>query len=147
MGLDMYLTKELYVSKYSEEGIKVRAMIDSIAGLKKMGTIESLVFEVAYWRKANHIHNWFVNNVQDGVDECIKTWVGTEKLGELLALCKAVLKDHSKAEALLPTVSGFLFGSTEYDDAYYIDIKDTITMIEAELLVTNGCEYYYCSSW
>ena len=25
---------------------------------------------VAYWRKANAIHSWFVENCQDGVDEC-----------------------------------------------------------------------------
>jgi len=26
--------------------------------------------EVAYWRKANAIHGWFVENVQGGVDDC-----------------------------------------------------------------------------
>ena len=25
---------------------------------------------VGYWRKQNAIHNWFVENVQDGIDDC-----------------------------------------------------------------------------
>ena len=25
---------------------------------------------VAYWRKANAIHRWFINNIADGVDNC-----------------------------------------------------------------------------
>lgn len=31
---------------------------------------DSIMTEIAYWRKANHIHKWFVDNVQYGVDDC-----------------------------------------------------------------------------
>ena len=30
----------------------------------------SIFEEIAYWRKANAVHAWFVNTVQDGVDGC-----------------------------------------------------------------------------
>lgn len=30
-----------------------------------------IIYEVAYWRKANHIHNWFVQNIQDGIDDLL----------------------------------------------------------------------------
>lgn len=36
------------------------------------------VSEVAYWRKANAIHKWFVDNVQDGDDNC-GTYLLTKK--------------------------------------------------------------------
>lgn len=43
--------------------------------------------EVGYWRKANHIHNWFVENVQNGVDDCDSYVVSREKLQELYDTC------------------------------------------------------------
>lgn len=48
--------------------------------------------EVAYWRKANAIHKWFVDNVQDGIDECQESPVTREQLNELLAVCHEVIK-------------------------------------------------------
>lgn len=30
----------------------------------------SIFEEVAYWRKANEVHAWFVKTVEDGIDEC-----------------------------------------------------------------------------
>jgi hypothetical protein len=46
---------------------------------------------VAYWRKANQIHNWFVENVQDGNDDCKDYYVSRKQLEELRDTCKAVL--------------------------------------------------------
>lgn len=48
--------------------------------------------EVGYWRKANHIHKWFVENIQNGVDDCnYHREVREEDLLELLDVCKKVL--------------------------------------------------------
>jgi hypothetical protein len=48
--------------------------------------------QVGYWRKANQIHNWFVKNIQDGVDDCnYHREVTEEDLNELLDICKRVL--------------------------------------------------------
>ena len=50
------------------------------------------VFEqVGYWRKANAIHRWFVQNVQDGVDDCGTYIVTREQLEQLKAACERVL--------------------------------------------------------
>jgi hypothetical protein len=46
--------------------------------------------EVGYWRKANAIHKWFVENVQDGEDDCRHAYVNREQLQELLDTCKKV---------------------------------------------------------
>lgn len=49
--------------------------------------------QVGYWRKANSIHNWFVENVQDGIDDCeYHDEVTKEALEELLDLCNIVLR-------------------------------------------------------
>ena len=48
--------------------------------------------QVGYWRKANEIHNWFVENVQDGEDDCrYHREVTREVLEELLDICNKVL--------------------------------------------------------
>lgn len=48
--------------------------------------------EVGYWRKANQIHNWFVKNIQNGVDDCdYHREVREEDLRELLDVCQRVL--------------------------------------------------------
>lgn len=48
--------------------------------------------QVAYWRKANAIHKWFVDNVQDGQDDCCYHREVTEKdLKELIGICEEIL--------------------------------------------------------
>jgi hypothetical protein len=107
---------------------------------------------VAYWRKENAIHQWFVDNVQDGEDNCAEYYVSHEKLAELVATCKEVLDkrgDSSVADELLPTQSGFFFGSTEYDEWYYKGLEYTVETFEA-LMATPEYEdwsFHYQSSW
>lgn len=116
--------------------------------------------EVGYLRKANHIHNWFVENVQDGEDDCCyHREVEKEDLLDLLDACETVLvscelvdgqvKDSSIADILLPTASGFFFGGTDYDEWYVEDIKKTIDIIKNVLETTDFHRQmiYYVSSW
>ena len=57
---------------------------------------------VGYWRKANHIHNWFVENIQDGIDDCAyHREVTDEDLLELLDVCKRVLDSCEMVDARL----------------------------------------------
>ena len=51
---------------------------------------KSIIEEVGYWRKANAIHKWFVDNVQDGEDNCGYYKVAPEQLEELLNICKLI---------------------------------------------------------
>lgn len=51
-----------------------------------------IIEQVGYWRKANHIHNWFVEHVQDCEDDCeYHNEVTKEMLEELLNICQTVL--------------------------------------------------------
>lgn len=105
--------------------------------------------EVAYWRKANQVHAWFVEEVQKGVDECIPTRVHPEQLADLHDRCKQVIADPDKGPELLPTRVGFFFGSTGYDDYYLQQLEDTVERLE-RLLATpehRGRVIYYWSSW
>ena len=57
---------------------------------------------MAYWRKANQIHQWFVENVQNGKDDCDEHRVSRQRLQDLVDICKKVC-DASK---LIPGVIG-----------------------------------------
>lgn len=152
MGLDMYLYKKTYIRQgdfYKPESVnevivKTGGEIDKKIDPKK---VKYVVEEAGYWRKANQIHRWFVENVQKGTDDCGSYWVSREQLEELLGLCKQVKENHSLADDLLPSTSGFFFGGTEYDEWYYNDIESTIKIIEECLSDELADDFEYSSSW
>lgn len=75
--------------------------------------------EVAYFRKVNFLLPFFEYG-----ENCSRLEIDDYKIDELLVNCKQVLEDHSLAETLLPTQSGFFFGDTEYNDCYFDDVKE-----------------------
>lgn len=194
MGLDMYLEAEEYISRpvdWMTDEAKAKlvpryeALVKLLPGTPSdRGYGVTVSYIVAYWRKANAIHKWFVDNCQDGVDECQRTYVTREQLNELLSVCREVIKVASTAAgdvingyhsgpdtghemvpnieqgkiitnpdavaALLPSAGGFFFGSTDYDEYYLDDVRDTINQIQAVLAQYQGKDrvsFYYQSSW
>ena len=147
MGLDMYFSAKRYMW-FNEDDLK-ESVGQIFPDLPEGVTPKEVSFEVGYWRKANAIHKWFVNNVQDGKDDCGDYWVSKENVDDLLSICKQVVENPEKAEELLPTQSGFFFGNTEYNDWYMQDIVDTIDILERAkaLLAKGGYELEYHSSW
>ena len=155
MGLDMYLYRKSYVHSGDYYNSEQKEEIQMTRGGKEVDTskIRFIVEEVGYWRKANHIHKWFVENVQKEVDDCGEYKVEEDQLANLLETCKEILEDGNKAPELLPTTSGFFFGATDYDEYYFDDIQNTVDIIES-LFETDldGFSYlkgniYYSSSW
>lgn len=157
MGLDMYLHKKTYVKNWSH---MKKEELHEIT-VKKNGKVRTdikperiayITEEVAYWRKFNALHKWFVNNVQKGEDDCGDYYVSREQLQELLSLLEQVKKAKRSKNAAkvaadtLPTQSGFFFGGTDYDDYYYRDVDYTIKTLKA-LLKEEGGDFYYTSSW
>ena len=154
MGLDMYLTGKRYMSKYFDKGDSAKIEeVNKIFGVEGIEDgdygAQEVSFRVAYWRKANAIHDWFVQNCQDGVDECQETWVGRESLEALVKVCKDVLANRETASEQLPTASGFFFGGTDYDEFYFGDLEYTVERIEKILAdkAFEKCDFYYQSSW
>lgn len=144
MGLDMYLNAKRYMW-YNEDALKeqVAAPFNLPEGIKP----KEVIVEAAYWRKANQIHKWFVDNVQGGEDECKPHDVSRDDLEELISVCKQVQDSPGLAPALLPTSSGFFFGGTEYGEWYMIDINNTIEQLERALNLDDGWYFEYRSSW
>ena len=105
MGLDMYLNKKTYVgANYDFNNVTGTLALkrNDVPIPINLNKIRYILEEQAYWRKANQIHRWFVNNVQEGVDDCGIYEVYGEQLLELVELCRRVLADHSLADSLLP---------------------------------------------
>ena len=147
MGLDMYLNAKVYLSEYNPEAKEIS---DKIAALMHTSLRPNEVsFQVAYWRKANAIHKWFVDTVQDGNDDCKEYYVDNQQLQALVDTCKAVLNDNSLAESLLPPQQGFFFGNTEIDEYYLDDLKTTVERLEIILkdYSDSKWDFYYQSSW
>lgn len=154
MGLDMYLEGRKFVSAYSDK--EAHDHLIDMVGLSRgeiphsnFGTIS---LEVMYWRKVNAVHDWFVREVQNGEDDCKSYYVDRDKLVELMETCKRVVNskdDPSVAEELLPSASGFFFGSTDYDEYYYEGLLWTIEGLEKILKnpAYDGMDFYYQASW
>ena len=196
MGLDMYLRtrkkdwqEKIPRNVLSESGAYID---DSERFIKQLGTdrvldliLNRYIFvwqdatishvgleltkEVGYWRKANAIHNWFVENVQDGEDDCGYYVVTKEQLKALQGLCEKVcesLDDNDMmtttnedgfqidvynntelANDLLPTIGGFFFGGKKYDKYYKEDLLDTIKICNDCQYIPDDMEILYHSSW
>ena len=150
MGLDMYLEAEMYVSTYGNDGAELNKKIQKLVRSSKKMKLSSIKFQAMYWRKANYIHRWFVNNVQGGVDECQRSEVTKAHLTLLLSTIRDVLADRDKASELLAPASGFFFGDTVIDDWYWNELIRT----EAELTellklpeIGSVWYFYYQASW
>jgi hypothetical protein len=149
MGLDMYLNKRTYVQYWEHNGddnYEVKVTKGGEPTKIDPKKVKYIIEEAGYWRKQNQIHRWFVENVQEGIDNCGEYYVSKEDLQTLLELCRKVQADHSLADSLLPSASGFFFGGTEYDEWYYNGIDNTIQILE-EALADGYGEFYYSSSW
>jgi hypothetical protein len=154
MGLDMYFSAKKYMSKYFDTAdVKRIEQVNDIFGVTGIEDedygAQEVTFRVAYWRKANAIHEWFVKNCQDGRDECQEAWVSREQMQELIEICKQIIADPKKADDLLPTASGFFFGSTEYDEWYMGQLQYTAERMEKILKdpAFAKADFYYQSSW
>lgn len=157
MGLDMYLyaKKSKYSSEYRHpelcvypEPLKELEQRIEQDNFKSCYFIE--LYQIAYWRKFNALHNWIVENKADGVDHCQEIEIEREDLETLVALFEQILKEPSKAKDLLPTCSGFFFGSKDYDEWYFQDMKYTVDIFKKIIKVLQKDEelsLVYQASW
>lgn len=176
MGLDMYLRKKTYISnkwkkpaemlKINIPGIKnerISEITEEVGYWRKANAIHSWFVKNVQDGEDN-CGEYYVS-----VDQLKELLALCEKVIKASKLIKGkianeykilgngikkpmledgkIIEDPSVAKELLPVAEGFFFGSTDYDQYYLEDIKDTAKMIK-ELLETdpNG-EFYYSSSW
>lgn len=150
MGLDMYLTARKNVYSDENKAKQLSELFPELADIETtIGTypISTVHADIAYWRKANAIHKWFVGCVQDGEDDCRSYFVPRSKFNGLRHLCETVLYDPSLAQTCLPTESGFFFGSTAIDEHYLEDLRYTISVIDKCLSMPEDWDFFYQSCW
>ena len=152
MGLDMFFTarRSFWNCKEGDEekAMQIRALFPELPEDIEASAGISVSIPFGYWRKANAIHNWFVENVQGGKDKCQKSWVSPEHMYSLLDTVKKVLADASLAPTLLPTTDGFFFGGTDYNDRYWRDLEYTKALLEKALdPAMKDWHFDYQASW
>ena len=147
MGLDMYLNAKRFIWHNEKEIAEaISKIFPELNGKGKR--VQEVIVRAIFWRKANAIHKWFVDNVQNGEDNCSTYDVEREQLEELRDLVQRVLEDHTLAESLLPTQEGFFFGGTQYDEYYFADLEHTRDSINAILEeFPDQWDFEYHSSW
>ena len=150
MGLDMYLTARHFVSEFSDKELSTK-LTELANGIVKGRRVNGITVEAMYWRKANAIHNWFVKNVQDGIDDCKEYHVPADKLKLLLDVVNDVLERKETPAEALPTSSGFFFGEADYNEWYWEGLTRTKEDLTALLLDFGddnwNWNFYYQSSW
>lgn len=132
MGLDMYLYKKHYVKNWDHEGADEKKVFSGTKGGKPIEEINfervsEITEQVAYWRKANQIHNWFVKNVQNGEDDGDEYYVSREQLVELLYACERVLNGSVLVEGKV--VNGY----TVSQIGKVANLKDGLKIQDASL--------------
>lgn len=151
MGLDMYLRGRRFMAEgWNNVDKETIDQLLTLSGSNEYAERPALTVEVVvgYWRKVNWVHNWFVENVQDGEDNCRPYYVAREQLEELQKACLEVLADRSKAMELLPPSEGFFFGSYEIDDYYWDSLRETVVIIGKALkMPIEEWDFQYQSSW
>ena len=150
MGLDMYLTARRHISEFGDKELSTN--LNKLTNdIRKGYQVQGITVEAMYWRKATAIHNWFVKNVQYGIDDCKLHPVSGSQLKQLLDIVTYVLDYPDQADSELPTSSGFFFGDTEYNEWFFDSLKNTKEQL-TKLLEDFGTDdfywnFYYQSSW
>lgn len=96
----MYLSKKTYVKNWDHNPPEKQHQITVKLNKKKHPfinpkNISYITESLAYWRKANAIHQWFVDHCQNGNDDCREYDVERSQLQELYDTC-VLVRDNCK---------------------------------------------------
>ncbi|UUX33101.1 hypothetical protein [Fundicoccus culcitae] len=138
MGLDMYLTKKASVDLAKDADCNEVIVFSNGEIEKHVPEDEDKTHNVelygAYWRQANWVHHWFVENVQGGNDNCQPYEVEEKQVVELLEIVNKLLDtyyfDEKKAERLAkrllpPVACGAIFNHMQMDGIYWSILFET----------------------
>lgn len=118
--------------------------LDQFIVKKRSGNEEHEI--IISWRKENHLQNWFINHTDydEGTQEPSSEF-GIEKIEELLSDLKNV--NEKNADTIMPTRSGFFYGSTNYDEYYFSAIKNEISELEEVIANHKEGDTYQYETW
>lgn len=162
MGLDSYLTMSIYVNPYSTNSVydnqsndnsSIHERLLDLSGIPDLKDYcfagISIEYTIGYWRKAWGIHNWFVSNVQDGIDNCTQYYVDVSTLRDLKSDCERAI-----AEAGITSTFPLLEDNPDEWDIQQIKNTIDIASFAIKLYENNQSQdypkslsFYYNSSW
>lgn len=100
----------------------------------------------AYFRKVNFLFKYYEDRGK--MHDQYYAFTDADDIDDIIDRCERILKDHSLANELLPTQSGFFFGGTDYDDWYFSDVKDCLKQMKKyRKLLKDGVTGYVIFSW
>lgn len=150
MGLDMYLEAKLHLPPYNTELAPVRHAIGQAIGYVPPSSkpvddptlleITGVTVRVGYWRKVDPLHQWFVDHVQEGHDDCRPAYVAPDILMELANRLDRVRHDPERAG------DDFLLDGDAAMDTSEVDYT-LQTLQHAQRLQERGWDIYYRASW
>lgn len=132
---------------------------------KRMDELLAPYDEATVWsgRKENHIHQWVIDfhNTEEvkahlWVIDAYRHRINDTNLDhilidpdQLLGDLETVIKNPESAPEIMPTSSGFFFGSTDYDKFYFEDVMALHKTLNAEKKqgYFNNHSYFYWSWW
>lgn len=148
MGLDSYLTKRHYVKNWDHMNPEELHQITVKKNKKAVPHINPkkisyVIVDCAYWRKANAIHEWFVQNCQEGQDDCKEYWVSRAQLQELYDAC-VLVRDNSKL------VEGKIQNGYKFENGKQVPIMENGKLVEdssiAEELLPTAEGFFFGST-
>lgn len=150
MGLEMYLEAKRYVAPSDTLTEPMRRAIGAAIGYvppkEKPGQDPSLLevsgvtVRVGYWRKCDALHQWFVSNVQAGINDCRPAFVSVDILIELEEKLEPVGDDPASASEHFTADVDEMLEEGEVD--YTLSI-----LHHAKRLQAQGWDIYYRASW
>lgn len=99
---------------------------------------DTIFEDVGYWRKANAIHAWFVDNVQEGKDDCEPHEVSKEQLMKLYLICKTIVTESTLAPDKVINGQRFNNETGEWENIYEDGYIITNPELAAKLLPTQS---------
>lgn len=117
----MYLNKKHYVQNWDHNPPEKKFSFLIKKGGKPVDYIDTnkityIEEQLAYWRKANQIHKWFIDNCAGGDGDRSTMYVSSEQLKELLDTCKKVLGASE-------LIDGKINNGQQYQNGAWVDIK------------------------
>lgn len=130
MGLDSYISvkRSMYLKQGKRtidlDNIEKHTLDDYYSDEFGVSNRVEITEQVCYLRKANQIHRWFVDNVQDGEDNCQESYVEENKLKELYNICKKIVEKLNGVEFTISDSSREIIVFGKFKESFKFNSKN-----------------------
>lgn len=148
MGICSYIFKRTILQARYRQDLNISIEITNTSGNRvcvNERRVDSIITEEIYWQNGYPIHQWFVTNALGGEDDEDEHRIEREDLENLLQDCRTAL-ETGDTDIFRPYEMACF--EQCYDDAYWEDIRQTMTDVSATLDAAKvGDVFYYQANW